>query len=257
MTLRFKPGDNVELNQNVFHSQSIDRILVRSGLLPLELGEGFKNDLTITSHAGISSRYDYTASITIDRLLPYPRQQSCDIYVDDSELNPAPATISANATVSINGKTITPAPGSSLSFQSGGQPVWSSPTRAYRFKPGEIVVLDPGADIDGICRRSGTVGLNKDDITEIKINRIAAHTMLGVPTGVDYEATIKISTNHWLFHVYLMENEINYTVSCSDHKVLFEGPKAPKVCTHPKKYLNVISAGLKFWCCPDCKKEIE
>jgi len=27
-------------------------------------------------------------------------------------------------------------------------------------------------------------------------------------------------------------------------------------CHHPDKYLNVLSANLKFWVCPDCKKEL-
>ena len=28
-------------------------------------------------------------------------------------------------------------------------------------------------------------------------------------------------------------------------------------CLHPRKYLNVISASLKFWSCPDCKCEVK
>lgn len=29
-----------------------------------------------------------------------------------------------------------------------------------------------------------------------------------------------------------------------------------KLCKHPKKYPNVISKALKFWYCPDCKKDL-
>ena len=28
-------------------------------------------------------------------------------------------------------------------------------------------------------------------------------------------------------------------------------------CKHEKKYLNIISNNLKFWCCPKCKKELK
>lgn len=28
------------------------------------------------------------------------------------------------------------------------------------------------------------------------------------------------------------------------------------LCKHPAKYFNVLSANLKYWVCPDCKKDL-
>ena len=29
-----------------------------------------------------------------------------------------------------------------------------------------------------------------------------------------------------------------------------------QICFHPNKYMNEVSANLKFWVCPDCKKDL-
>ena len=255
MAIRFNLGDNVKLNDTITRDLSlIDQILVRSGLLPLELGEWFNNHLTITSHASISSACDYTASIAIDRILPYARRQQCDIYVNDNELE-----LTVFATAGVNGHPFIPSPGSTLNYNGSGQPIWTSPppTKNYKFKVDDIITLDPNVDFGEICKRSGICGLDKSYIGEIKISRIGAHNLLGVPTGIDYEAILTSTASMSMFRIYLMESEIGYTVSCSDHNISFETTPKDHNCTHPRKYLNVISAGLKFYVCPDCKCEIK
>lgn len=46
---------------------------------------------------------------------------------------------------------------------------------------------------------------------------------------------------------YVREEEIEKWSSISSEN---------KVCTHPNKYKNVLSANLSFWVCPDCKKDL-
>jgi hypothetical protein len=59
----------------------------------------------------------------------------------------------------------------------------------------------------------------------------------------------------YVIEYYDSQEKISY-VNEEDIKLWEEGVIADVVCKHPDKYFNVLSANLKYWVCPDCKKDL-
>jgi hypothetical protein len=52
-------------------------------------------------------------------------------------------------------------------------------------------------------------------------------------------------------------NNYNYTFTkIEPEKVMEFESSRPGFCRHDKKFINNISRNLKFWYCPDCKKDL-
>lgn len=71
------------------------------------------------------------------------------------------------------------------------------------------------------------------------------------------EASYELTWKEFIERVNAGETVQLIWYSARLYKPTGESPsKKEVVCTHPKKYKNVLSKTLIFWVCPDCKKDL-
>ena len=163
---------------------------------------------------------------------------------------------------------------------------WSSgnnTAQLLKFNPGDKVKFNSKYGmpfIDAILSRTNLSPLQVGE----GINEATVNGVTGQGSRYDYVVIVVIDRLRTSLHtsnlqkdvVYVCENEIDIintpsintvtngvnAVPCNNTAKDNSGVEHVKAdftmpCTHPRKYLNVISAGLKFEYCPDCRKEIK
>ena len=102
-----------------------------------------------------------------------------------------------------------------------------------KFIKGEkVTVMDEGSAIDG--QVLDLYGLNQND---------------------EYEYYVECNDPNNKFNAFRTRLPESALVKIPVPEDL-ELPPIPTMCNHSNAYENVISANLKFWVCPDCKKEL-